>query len=48
MESDNTMIDIPDGMVSVTNIPEPPEGMEIVNIDVVVRVRRKRDKSKLA
>ncbi|WP_019995967.1 iron response transcriptional regulator IrrA [Aureimonas ureilytica] len=48
VESDNTMIDIPDGMVSVTNIPEPPEGMEIVNIDVVVRVRRKRDKSKLA
>ena len=41
VEADNTMIDIPDGTISVDNIPEPPEGMEIVNIDVVVRLRRK-------
>jgi Fur family iron response transcriptional regulator len=35
------MIDIPDGTISVSDLPEPPEGMEIVNVDVVVRLRRK-------
>ncbi|MBB3997829.1 Fur family iron response transcriptional regulator [Aureimonas pseudogalii] len=41
VENDNTMIDIPDGTISVSDLPEPPEGMEIVNVDVVVRLRRK-------
>ena len=29
------------GPIRVSNLPEPPEGMEIVNVDVVVRLRRK-------
>jgi Fur family transcriptional regulator, iron response regulator len=41
VEADNTMIDIPDGTLTIGNLPEPPEGMEIVNVDVVVRLRRK-------
>ncbi|WP_182084488.1 iron response transcriptional regulator IrrA [Aureimonas sp. ME7] len=48
VESDNTMIDIPDGTITVDNLPEPPEGMEIVNIDVVVRLRRKADAKTLS
>ena len=32
----------PEAPVRVTNLPEPPEGMEIVNVDIVVRLRRTR------
>ncbi|TIU25172.1 MAG: transcriptional repressor, partial [Mesorhizobium sp.] len=28
--------------VTVSNLPEPPEGMEIANVDIVVRLRPKR------
>ena len=41
IEEDNQMIDIPAGGLSLAQLPEPPEGMEIVNVDVVVRLRRK-------
>lgn len=41
VEDDNEMIDIPGGSLRLDHLPEPPEGMEIVNIDVVVRLRRK-------
>ena len=41
VEDDNSMIDIPDGSLRFDHLPEPPEGMEIVNVDVVVRLRRK-------
>ncbi|WP_102960293.1 iron response transcriptional regulator IrrA [Mangrovicella endophytica] len=41
IEEDNAMIDIPDGTLRLHQLPEPPEGMEIVNVDVVVRLRRK-------
>jgi len=39
LEDSNEVIDMPDGSVSVENLPEPPEGMEISRVDVVVRVR---------
>lgn len=39
LEDSNQVIDMPDGSVSVENLPEPPEGMEISRVDVVVRVR---------
>jgi len=39
MEDTNEVVDMPDGSVSVENLPEPPEGMEISRVDVVVRVR---------
>ncbi len=39
MEDSNQVIDMPHGEVTVENLPEPPEGMEISRVDVVVRVR---------
>jgi Fur family iron response transcriptional regulator len=42
IEGENRIFDIPHVPVSVVNLPEPPEGMEIANVDVVVRLRRKR------
>ena len=45
VEDDSTMIDIPDGGLRLDALPEPPEGMEIVNVDVVVRLRRKQPAS---
>jgi Fur family iron response transcriptional regulator len=41
IEGENKVFDIMSGPVRVTNLPEPPEGMEIVNVDVVVRLRPK-------
>lgn len=42
VEGQNRVFDIETGPVEVLNLPEPPEGMEIVNVDVVVRLRQKR------
>lgn len=39
VESTNEVFDVPDGMITVSNLPSPPEGMEIVHVDVVVRLR---------
>lgn len=33
------VMDVPDGAVTVNNLPAPPEGMEIANVDVVIRLR---------
>jgi Fur family transcriptional regulator, iron response regulator len=44
IEGDNTVIDIDEGRVTVNNLPEPPEGMEIAHVDVIVRLRRKTAK----
>ncbi len=41
IEGDNTVFDIEEGKVTVNNLPEPPEGMEIGHVDVIVRLRRK-------
>lgn len=41
IEGDNTIADIPGGGVAIDRLPEPPEGMEISRVDVVVRVRPK-------
>ena len=41
VEGENRIFDIESGPVSVGNLPHPPEGMEIVNVDVVVRLRPK-------
>ena len=41
IEGENTVMDIEDGTVTVSNLPEPPEGMEIAHVDVIVRLRRK-------
>lgn len=41
IEGENRVMDIGSGPVSVTNLPEPPEGMEIANVDIIVRLRPK-------
>ena len=41
IEGENKVFDIVAAPVKVTDLPEPPEGMEIVNVDIVVRLRRK-------
>ncbi|MCV0394746.1 MAG: transcriptional repressor [Rhizobiaceae bacterium] len=42
IEGENRVMDILDGPVTVTNLPAPPDGMEIANVDIVVRLRPKR------
>jgi Fur family transcriptional regulator, iron response regulator len=39
VEGENRVYDIEHGPVEVINLPEPPAGMEIANVDVVVRLR---------
>ena len=41
VEDENRLVDIDSGAVSLHNLPLPPEGMEIANVDVIVRLRRK-------
>ncbi len=40
VESDGELIDIPGEDIAVAGVPEPPNGLTIDRIDVVVRVRR--------
>ncbi|MBV9395266.1 MAG: hypothetical protein JOZ84_12745, partial [Methylobacteriaceae bacterium] len=42
IEETNTVLDIPGSDVSIGDLPEPPEGMEIDRVEVVVRLRRKK------
>lgn len=42
VEGENRVYDIEGTAVKVMNLPEPPEGMEIANVDIVVRLRPKR------
>lgn len=41
VEGEGILIDMP-GDVGIGEMPEPPEGMEITAVEVVVRVRRRR------
>lgn len=41
-EDTTSVMDVPEGTVTVDNLPTPPEGMEIVNVDVVIRLRPAR------
>ena len=41
VEDENRVFDIPGNHVAIGTIPEPPEGMEIVRVEVVVRLRHK-------
>ena len=41
VEEDNQVLDIPVNNIAIDNLPEPPEGMEIAHVDVIVRLRRK-------
>lgn len=42
VEGENRVMDVPYGPVTVSNLPQPPEGMEIANVDIVIRLRPKR------
>ena len=44
VEGENRLVDIAieKGPVTVINLPPPPEGLEIANVDIVVRLRPKR------
>jgi len=42
IEGENRVIDIPGEGVGIDKVPSAPEGMEVVRVDVVVRVREKR------
>ena len=41
VEGDSDVVDIPVSNLEISNLPEPPEGMEIAYVDVVIRLRRK-------
>lgn len=42
VEGDERVFDIPERAIEIGSLPEAPEGMEIVRVDVVVRLRKKR------
>ena len=42
VEDENRVFDIPGAHVAIGELPPAPEGMEIVRVDVVVRLRPKR------
>ena len=41
VEGDSEVVDIPVSNLEISNLPEPPDGMEIAHVDVVIRLRRK-------
>lgn len=41
LEGDDQLVDVPAAGVTVSDLPEPPEGYEIARVEVVVRLKRK-------
>ncbi|SER85046.1 iron response transcriptional regulator IrrA [Rhizobium sp. NFR03] len=39
VEGANEVLDIPVNNITIGNLPEPPEGMEISHVDVVIRLK---------
>ncbi|MCD2184002.1 transcriptional repressor [Rhizobium sp. TRM96647] len=44
VEGENEVLDIPVSSIAIGNLPEPPEGMEIAHVDVIIRLRAKKDR----
>jgi Fur family iron response transcriptional regulator len=42
VEGENDVLDIPVSNLTIGNLPEPPEGLEIAHVDVIIRLRAKR------
>lgn len=42
-EEENRVVDIPESGLTLENLPVPPKGMEISRVEVVVRLRKKRE-----
>jgi len=40
LEDEQRVIDIPASSIVIQNLPEPPPGMSVTHVDVVVRVRK--------
>lgn len=38
IESEGRLIDIPDASITIDRLPEPPDGMRISHVDVVIRL----------
>src|SRR6056297_72676 len=43
-EDEATLTDAPADQLQITSLPDAPEGAEIASVDVVIRLRRKRDR----
>ena len=41
LEPENRVVDVPASHITVSDLPAPPEGMEITRVDVIVRLREK-------
>lgn len=41
LEDQNKVVDVPASHITVSDLPEPPDGMEIARVDVIVRVKPK-------
>ncbi len=41
-EEAHLLVDLPQQLIDFSQLPEPPAGMEIARVDVVVRLRRKK------
>ncbi len=42
VEGDDLVVDMPGAGIAVGDLPDPPEGMEIASVEVIVRLRKKR------
>ena len=42
IEEEDRVVDVPASHITVSDLPEPPDGMEIARVDVIVRLREKR------
>jgi Fur family iron response transcriptional regulator len=40
LEDEQRVIDIPSSSIVIQNLPEPPPGMSVTHVDVVIRVRK--------
>lgn len=48
LEHESRVMDIPENLEKppiITNLPTPPAGMEIVNVDLIVRLRRQKPRA---
>ncbi len=43
VEEEERVIDIPSESITISGLPEAPKGMEVAHVDLVVRVRKKRN-----
>ncbi|MFC5482955.1 Fur family transcriptional regulator Irr [Microvirga aerilata] len=41
LEDEGELVDMPSSGLSVADLPEPPAGMEVAGVEVIVRLRRK-------